>query len=223
MRTIGALTIGQSPRADDLATEVAAALGPGFRLVERGALDGLDRAEIAALAPPAGEYALITLLRDGTPVKLDKPRLIPLLEARITELEAEGVDAVVVLCTGPFPPLRARIPVVRPQQALYHLAKGLAAPGRVGLLVPLPEQVAQAGAQCAAIGMEAVVAVSSPYGGDQLADAVRAFARADVALCLMDCFGYSTAMKRAVQGALGRPALLARTAVARVVAELAAS
>lgn len=223
MPTIGALTIGQSPRADDLTREVAATLGPDFRVVERGALDGLQRSEVADLAPPPGDYALITLLRDGTPVKLSKPRLIPLLEARIAELEADGVDAVLVLCTGPFPPLRARVPVVRPQAALYHLAKGLAAPGRVGLLVPLAEQVDQARAQCAAIGMDAVVAVSSPYGGDQLADAVRAFARADAALCLMDCFGYSIAMKRAVQGALGRPALLARTAVARVVAEIAGS
>jgi protein AroM len=201
---------------------MAAILGPGFTLVERGALDHLRADQVAALAPEPGRFALITLLRDGTAVKLDKPRLLPLLQNRIAELEAEGVDAVAVLCTGAFPVFDARVPVVRPQEALYSLAKGLAAPGRVGVLVPLPEQVAQAEAQCAAIGMEAAVAVASPYNTQeaQIADSVRAFARADVSLCLLDCFGYSQAMKRAVRGALGRPVLLARSALARVLAEV---
>jgi len=220
MPTIGALSIGQTPRADDLMREIAATLGPSFRVVERGALDPLTRQQVADLAPQPGQFALITLLRDGNPVKLGKPKLLPLLQARIAELEAEGVDAILILCTGAFPVFTSRVPVVRPQAALYNLAMGLAAPGRAGVLVPLAEQIEQAEAQCQAIGMPAVVAVADPYTDTQLADAVRAFARADVALCLMDCFGYSLAMKRAVQESLGRPALLARTALARVMAEL---
>src|SRR6266581_3769648 len=44
----------------------AAILGSGVTVRERGALDGLGRAEIAALAPRPGDDILVTRLADGT-------------------------------------------------------------------------------------------------------------------------------------------------------------
>jgi hypothetical protein len=53
-RTIGVLTIGQAPRADDTVTELLQVLGPGYAITERGALDDLDPAEIARQVPSPG-------------------------------------------------------------------------------------------------------------------------------------------------------------------------
>ena len=48
--TIGLVTIGQSPRSD-VVPDMAAILGPAVEIREAGALDGLARSEIDALAP----------------------------------------------------------------------------------------------------------------------------------------------------------------------------
>jgi protein AroM len=222
VRTVGALTIGQAPRADDLVAEIGATLGPGYRLIERGALDGLGRREIAALGPAAGEYVLVTLLRDGSPVTLGKTRLLPLLQRQIEALEGEGVDATLLLCTGEFPRFPSRRPVIRPQETLYGLVRGLAgAGGRIGVFIPLPEQLEQARRQWTAMGVEPVLEPASPYAGsDELAPAAARLAAAGVDVAFLDCFGYSLAMKRAVAAALGRPVVLARSAIARVTAEI---
>lgn len=67
MRTVGMITIGQSPR-DDVVPEMEKILGPGIRVVQAGALDGLSRDEVATLAPREREHALVTRLADSTEV-----------------------------------------------------------------------------------------------------------------------------------------------------------
>jgi len=63
MKTIAAITIGQSPRDDVIAELVS--LVPGVRWVQAGALDGLDIEQIRALEPDPGDRPLVTRLRDG--------------------------------------------------------------------------------------------------------------------------------------------------------------
>jgi protein AroM len=222
LKTIGALTIGQAPRADDLVAEMCLVLGDGYRLVERGALDGLSHAQVQALAPAGDDDLLITLMADGTPVRLGKRRILPLLQARIDELEGEGVDATLLLCTGAFPAFAARRPVLRPQPALYGLVAGLAGDQRLGVLTPLPDQIPQTRRTWLAAGVDPVLAAASPYAErDEVAAAARQLAAAGVDLVFMDCFGYSLAMRRLAAAVLQRPVVLARSAVARIVAELA--
>src|SRR5438477_9211152 len=97
---IGMVTIGQAPRVD-VVPDMAELLGP-VEIVERGALDGLTRDEIAPLAPGAGDEVLVTRLRDGTPVFVAKRHVTPLVQRRIDELEAAGATLTVLLCTGAF-------------------------------------------------------------------------------------------------------------------------
>ena len=83
------MTIGQSPRPD-VVPDMAAVIGPGAEIREGGALDGLSRAEIDALAPQGDDEILVSRLRDGAPVFLGRQRIEGLLEARIAALEREG-------------------------------------------------------------------------------------------------------------------------------------
>jgi hypothetical protein len=76
-RTVGAITIGQSPRTD-MVPELLEVLGPGVELLEGGALDGMSGAEIAAIAPRDGDQVLVTRLRDGSSVRLAERHILPL-------------------------------------------------------------------------------------------------------------------------------------------------
>lgn len=225
MPALGLLTIGQSPRADGLAREVQACAGPGITAIERGALDGLTPADVAALAPREDDYHLITLLRDGTAVQVRKAAILDRLQAQLTALETEhGVAATLLVCTGAFPPFRHAKPLLQPQAALYGAVLGLAGGGRIGALLPLAAQREQARAKWREFGVaDPVLAEASPYGADPcaaVASAAGAAREAGATILFLDCFGYDLAMRDAARAAFGGPVVLARSLAARLAAEL---
>ena len=222
-RTIGVLTIGQAPRADDTVAELLQVLGPGYAITERGALDDLDPAEIARHGPEPGHYLLISLLRNGQSVRLSKPKILPLVQQKIDALGADGVDAILLLCTGTFPEFKSDRLIVQPQEALYHLMLGLGRGKRIGALTPLADQLAQTRAKWRECGVDPLLAAASPYtGADEVTPAARDLAERGAELIFMDCMGYSLAMKARVKAAAGGcPVILARSAIARVLAEVA--
>jgi protein AroM len=121
------VTIGQSPRLD-MVPEMYADL-PRVDVIERGALDGLSEAEIAALAPVDGAKSLVTRLVDGREVVLDHARTEARLAAVLEELDGEDMDAVVVLCTGTeVPPLKNSL-VIEAQAVVDSLARFIETPG----------------------------------------------------------------------------------------------
>jgi protein AroM len=222
-RTIGVLTIGQAPRADDVVSELVQVLGPGYTIAERGALDDLDAAEIAARGPEPGQYLLISLLRSGQSVTLSKQKILPLIQEKIDAFGDDGVDAILLLCTGAFPEFKSDRLIVRPQEALYHLTLGLARGKRIGALTPLADQLEQTRAKWREYGVDPLLVAASPYTeADEITPAARDLAARGAELIFMDCMGYSLAMKaRAKAAAGGCPVVLARSAIARVLAEVA--
>jgi protein AroM len=223
-RKIGVLTIGQAPRADDTVAELLQVLGPGYTIAERGALDDLDPAEIARHGPEPGHYLLISLLRNGQSVRLSKQKILPLLQQKIDALGDNGVDAILLLCTGTFPQFKSDRLIVQPQEALYHLMLGLGVGGkRIGVLAPLADQLAQTRAKWLEYGVDPLLAAASPYAGaDEVTPAARDLAERGAELIFMDCMGYSLAMKAQAKAAAGGcPVVLARSAIARVLAEVA--
>jgi protein AroM len=225
-QTIGVLTIGQSPRADRLGDDVRAVLGRNVRVIERGALDGMSNTEIDEIAPRSpDEYRLITLLRDGRSVEIGKPAILARLQRHVTDLEQnEGVEAVLLMCTGAFPPFEHRKPLLLPQEALYGAVAGIAGGGRIGALIPLESQRDQALRKWNERGVTDIrVYPASPYGDDPAAaiDRASAIAQQDgVTALFMDCFGYDREMKRIAQSAFRGPVVLARTMAARLIAEM---
>src|SRR5262245_44295451 len=104
MTRIGLITVGPSPRSD-VVPDMAAILGADVDIAEAGALDGLDREEIALLAPQGDDEIIVTRMIDGSPVFVGKTPMIPRVEAQIAALEDRGVALNVLLCTGAFPRL----------------------------------------------------------------------------------------------------------------------
>src|SRR3984885_15845327 len=110
---VGVVTIGQSPRTDVM-PDIAGPLPPGTRVIERGALDHIDPAELASLVPACGEDLLVTRLRDGTEVTLAEARLTPLLQDAIDDVTGRGAAVVAGLCTGSLAGGRCPRPLLMP-------------------------------------------------------------------------------------------------------------
>lgn len=219
---LGLITIGQSPRVD-VVPDMAEIIGPGVEIREAGALDGLESAQIDALAPSSGDDILVSRLRNGAPVFLAKRLITERVEQKIAELEGDGAMLTALLCTGAFPRLRATCPLIQPQHVLLGVVRGLSWRGRLGILTPTVPHVPQTEARWRADGFDPVVVPLSPYQEEDAAALARAagvFRAAGAGLVVMDCMGFRRKTKQELQGLTGVPVLLANLLVARVIAEI---
>jgi protein AroM len=221
MRTVGAITIGQTPR-DEIVGEMEKVLGAGVRIVQAGALDGLSRGEIDALAPgPGDDDALITHLRDGANVLVAKRRIVPRLQACLDRLAGEA-DAFAILCAGAFPPFTSARPVLLPERCLAAVVDAAFDGGRLGVLVPIPHQLESSAKRWSRVDPRVLITVASPYDDpSRLIAASEDLRAAGVTLVVMECQGFTSAMKKVVRDVTGAPALLPATVLARFLAELA--
>jgi protein AroM len=222
MATIGMITVGQSPRSD-VVPDMAAILGREVQIIEAGALDDLTREEILRLEPEGDDEILVTRLADGTPVFVGKAKIVPRVEAAIAALEDRGAALDVLLCTGEFPRLAARRPLLEPQPLLLGLLRGLTFPGRLGVLTPSERHVPQTTARWRAAGFDVHVVPLSPYEEDDpvaVRRAASALRAANAGLVVMDCIGFRRKTRDEMAALTGTPCLLANLLVARVTAEL---
>jgi len=175
------------------------------------------------MAPRDGEYRFATRLRDGAQIQLDAAAAEARLAAVMRQADGAGYDVLVPLCTGTaIAPMRTL--VVEPQQVVDHLVAGLSQHCRkVGLVVPLAEQV-DFFHMAVPLTCDTQVAHASPYEADA-GQAARNFALAGQALAscdliVMHCMGYAERMRQAVAQASGRPVLLSNRLVAQTLSQL---
>lgn len=226
---LGLVTIGQSPRTD-LTADIAPLLGE-LRPIEHGALD-LDEftgpageRTRADVAPVPGEAPLVSRLRDGGSVVLGHDALAPRMRAAVARCERDGATATLLLCTGNFPPVAARRPLLYAEPLVQQAVRGIAGSDPVGIVCPLPAQRADNEHRWSQLLPGTVRAFPcTPYAADapqRVADAARQAARAGSRWLVLDCIGYTEAMRRAAAEASGLPVLLARALAVRLAAEAA--
>ncbi|HEY8348064.1 MAG TPA: AroM family protein [Symbiobacteriaceae bacterium] len=218
---VGLITIGQSPRVD-MVPEMLPLLGD-VEPLERGALDGLTAEEILHLRPGPGDYTLITRLRDGSSAVIAERHILPRMQAAIDEMEAAGVDAIVLVCTGEFPPFRHTVPLLTAERLIVGGVRAIAAGSRLGVICPLVAQVQLTYEKWSSVTSDLHVEAGSPYGDlSDLREAARRLRETAVEYVVLDCMGYTKAMKDLVRAEVRVPVLLARSIVARLAAEVLA-
>mgnify|MGYP000290855502 CR=1 FL=1 len=147
MRKVGAITIGQAPRTD-VTKDILPLLGEEVELIQAGGLDGLTREEIQAFAPGPDDYVLISRLQDGSSVIFAERFILPRLQNCIDKLEEQGVEMILFLCTGDFPAVfHSKVPLIFPCKVLNGLVPALASRGKIAVITPTPQQVAQSEAK----------------------------------------------------------------------------
>lgn len=219
---LGFVTVGQSPR-DDVLRDMAPLLDINEEVLQAGALDRLTLAQVQALEPPKdGDYVLVSRMRDGTPVRFAERHILPLLQECIDRLEAEGAEQIVFLCTGEFPDtFRSKRPIIYPGPVLRGAATALCHGRKILVLTPDELQLPQMKSKWTVDTCEAEAVAISPFA--QPDDFIRIGKRArssDAELAVMDCISYSEQARRIFRKTWGRPVLLSRTLLARVLAEM---
>ena len=220
VKTVGAITIGQSGRGD-IIPEMSEISGRGVEFIEAGALDGFSLHQIEQLKPIEGEHTLITRLKGGRAVKVAKERIIPLVQACVNKLTRQGIDLLTILCTGQFPPLEASRLIIYPSQLLHFTIEALSPIRKLGIIVPLPEQIESSRERWHSQGREVVIQSASPYGdAERLREAAQQLSALGVELIILDCLGFDRRMKQIARDEANRPILLPRSLLAQLIGEL---
>lgn len=221
MPRLGVITIGQSPRSD-IMPYMKSLLDPEVEVVEAGALDGLDSEELRAMAPGSGDHSLVTRLADGNQIVISHDKVLPQVQKRIDLLNQEGVDIILLLCTGTFPAFESKALIIESQRIVDHTLEAVLGPERtLGVFVPLPEQAEHSAQKLKHITPNVVAVSASPYmGAEQMRAAAREMARHKPDLTVLHCMGYNETHREILTSVLDTPSMVANSMVARTLAEL---
>ncbi len=202
--SVALITIGQSPRTD-VVPGIRAALPEHVDIVERGVLDGLGSAEIAARSPVTRGATLVSRLKDGTEVEIDKL----FVHERVGELVESLTDEasiIALLCSATFEGLRSCRPLVLPDKLLRGFLNAVSLPAPVGVLVPSPHQIEPLSEDFRSWNVPAVFASVSPYEpADDIERVVQEVVEQGVAAIVLDCFGYGPRARHIARSASGLP------------------
>lgn len=219
---IGAITVGQSPRID-VTADIMDILGGQVELMEAGGLDGLSRDEIAGFTPREGDYVLVSRMNDGSSVTFAEKHVLPRLQEAVNRMEEEGCRIIMMFCTGTFPEelCAKHIPLIYPCEILNRMVPLLTGKSSIVCVVPSALQVEQSEEKWSRYVEKVTAIPASPYKDwESLEQAAEQAAGTDADLILLDCIGYSQKMKKMFAEKTGKPVILPRTLLARVVAEL---
>ena len=172
---------------------------------------------------PTGESRLATRLKDGTQIVISHHKTLPLVQERVTELNRQGVDLILLLCTGSFPVFESRAPDHRvPNASLttpWRRLSGRRTPWACSS--PWPSRRDHIGRSPKHITPNVAVVSASPYlDPDRLRQAAREMAEHKPDLIVLHCMGYNETHRRIVAEVLNKPSIVANSMVARTLAEL---
>ena len=222
MVQVGMITIGQAPRVD-VAPIVEKYLEDRAKLVQVGVLDGLSRSYIEEhLHPEEGDYVLTSRLTTGESVVMAREKIQPLLQSKIDGLEAEGVKQILLLCTGQFPGIRTNTAyLIEPDHIIPPAVKAMTGNRRLGVIVPLAEQIETLRAKYEPVGLEPVFAVANPYAHNdsEYRQAVLEL-KGNVDLILLDCMGYTEQSRKLVADIADLPVVLSNAIMAKLLSEM---
>jgi len=217
---IGVVTIGQSPRPDVIG-EIERNLGRDYEILEKGALDDFTHEDVQKIKIEEGQGLLVTRMRDGTEINITHDVVNPLIQKRIMELEAEGVEIILLLCTGRFPEFEANVLVVQPSNIIQGVTRAAIRKGRMASILPSMQQVGGSPSEMEKDGLVTYLDSASPYGpieeveklGDRLA-------KQNLDLIVLNCMGFDHNHKRIIKEKTGKPVLQSSAIVANVLKEL---
>jgi protein AroM len=221
MERVATITIGQSPRVD-LIPEISKLMRDDIEIIEYGILDPYTYEEAKnMLRPDKGDNVLVSRMRNGRQIEM-KEELVPvLIQKCINNIEREGINIILLLCTGKFPKLEYKGLLLEPFLLLHSIVKDVAS-GKIGVIVPDNSQIDQSIEYWEEGGNEIFVRAVSPYKSffDNIEKEALDFKKEELSLIVLDCMGYSLEMKEKVKEITGKPVLLPRIVMAKLLEEL---
>ncbi|KHO62771.1 MULTISPECIES: AroM family protein [Thermoanaerobacter] len=222
MKKLGMITIGQAPRTD-VAPIIEKYLNGRAELIQRGVLDGLTKEYIEQnLYPEKGEYVLTTRLATGESVIISREKIQPILQDKIYLLEEEGINQILLLCTGEFPGLKTnKSYLIEPDRILTPTVKALVGNRQLGVIVPLEEQIEALKSKYYSYNLDPLIVAASPYKKDltTFTEACQQI-KDKVDIILLDCMGYTEEIRELVSEITELPVILSNALMAKLVSEM---
>jgi protein AroM len=161
-------------------------------------------------------------MRDGTEVKIAEEHLIERMKRCISDFQAEPVEIIILLCTGEFPEMESKKILLRPDRIMLHMVQSLLDRGRLGVLVPSPDQIPALKRRWEKTHLEVVAEAISPYTGtyEELKEKANKIKRSDVDLVVLDCIGFSQETRGLFRKITRKPVLLPVTLIGRIAREI---
>jgi len=126
------------------------------------------------------------------------------------------------MCTGAFPQFESKGLVVTPQEILKGVLNGSLKKGKLGVVYPTEEQMPGAQPNFGSSDVETYADVTSPYEGNEELEALaKRLSAQNLDLILLNCFGFSSDLKKYIAERTGVPTIQSNAVVARVLKELA--
>jgi protein AroM len=220
-KKIGIVSTGQTPRVD-IVPEMRKLWGPDIEVIQAGALDGIGLEEVQQkYAPEKSRDVICTRMGDGSEVVVCKDLLVPGLQRSINLLSKKGADVLLLVCTGRFPRFTSSKPLIKAQEVFDHMVTALHQEGKkIALIVPVERQIEPMKKRFKHLKGELVGYAYSPYESEEdLVSTAKKLKKENVYFTVMHCMGYTMRMQKKLVEITGRPALLARSVVARAVKE----
>ncbi|MED3575528.1 AroM family protein [Cytobacillus praedii] len=222
MKKLGMITIGQAPRTD-VAPIIEKYLDGRAELVQVGVLDGMSKEYIEEnLYPEKDDYVLTSRLVTNESVVMSREKIKPILQEKITYLEQQGIEQILLLCTGVFPGLTTSSSyLIEPDHVIPPTVKAMVGDRRFGVIVPLSEQKESLYPKFSPFGLEPFFAVASPYHDDQAGyEEAAENLKNKVDIILLDCMGYTEEAREMISKATGLPVILSNAIMAKLTSEM---
>ena len=172
-------------------------------------------------APEEGDTVLVSRMRDGGQCVLAEQKILGAVTDTINRLAEDGCELVVLLCTGKFPKISCKVPLITPYSLLHGVVGGIYDKGTtIGVVAPHPQQTEHAAGYWKDDGYNAVSASVSPYIGGDMVEIINKLELAKPQVILLDCLGYSVEMKKEVKKVFSGPVILPRTLIAQTLNEM---
>jgi Protein of unknown function (DUF1177)./AroM protein. len=213
---IGVLRIAHSGIAG-VREEIESFLGPGFEVIEKGALDQYSYDDIVeGFAPIPGGNVLTSGLRTGETVLMDEHKVFLEMQKTLKEFEEENIKTVIVFCTGFFSGFEFSGMLIEPGKVVKSFLAGLNI-RNIGIIVPEEDQIAETMANYD--GFNPCVVAASPYKGmEGIMEAAEKLRLMDkVPLIILDCMGFDKNMRAKVMEKSKKPVILPRMMAAKLL------
>ncbi|WLI78738.1 AroM family protein [Kosakonia sp. H02] len=170
-----------------------------------------------------GESAIPTRLSDDSLGMVSREKVERDLQSVIEVLDNQGYDVILLMSTADVRGLNARNAIlVEPQRIIPPLVASIVDGHQVGVIVPIPELMAQQQRKWKVLENEPYYVLAHPFlsSESELINAGKELLERGADVLMLDCLGFHQYHRDLLQRALDVPVLLSNVLVARLASEL---
>ncbi|WP_342321956.1 AroM family protein [Kosakonia sp. BYX6] len=170
-----------------------------------------------------GESAIPTRLSDDSLGMVSREKVERDLQSVIEVLDNQGYEVIVLMSTADIRGFVARNAILlEPQRIIPPLVASIVDGHQVGVIVPIPELMAQQQKKWQVLEKEPFFELAHPFlaSESELINAGRALLDRGADVLMLDCLGFHQQHRDLLQKALDVPVLLSNVLVARLASEL---